>query len=43
VIEAGPGKVLAGLLKRIDRDREAVPAGTIDDIEKFLARRDGLN
>jgi [acyl-carrier-protein] S-malonyltransferase len=43
VIEAGPGKVLAGLLKRIDRDREAVPAGTLEDIEKFLARRDGLN
>ncbi len=43
VIEAGPGKVLAGLLKRIDRDREVSAAGTCDDLEKFLARRGGFN
>ncbi len=38
VIEAGPGKVLAGLMKRIDRSRQVEPAGSVEDLQKFLER-----
>jgi len=30
--EVGPGKVLAGLVKRIDRNAEVIPCGTWDEI-----------
>ena len=36
-LELGPGKVLTGLLRRIDRDAEGTPLGTADDLERFLA------
>lgn len=35
--EVGPGTVLGGLLKRIVPGSAAVPLGTADDVEKFLA------
>ncbi len=31
--EVGPGKVLAGLVKRIERDAEVIPCGSLADIE----------
>ena len=34
--ELGPGSVLSGLLKRIDRGAEAVTLGTAEEIEAFL-------
>lgn len=34
ILEIGPGKVLAGLVKRIAKEIEVVPVGTIDGIEK---------
>jgi len=34
-IEVGPGKVLSGLVKRIDRDAETAQCGTVADLEKF--------
>lgn len=37
VMEVGPGKVLAGLMRRIDTDRPVRTAGTAEDIEKLLA------
>ena len=36
LIEAGAGKVLTGLAKRIDRDITAVSLQTPGDIEDFL-------
>lgn len=35
-IELGPGSVLAGLLKRIDRDAHVTSIGTAADVESFL-------
>jgi [acyl-carrier-protein] S-malonyltransferase len=35
-IEAGSGKVLAGLVKRIDRDLKAISIQTPDDIDNFF-------
>lgn len=35
--EVGPGKVLAGLVKRIDRDAEVIACGTLADIEAARA------
>jgi [acyl-carrier-protein] S-malonyltransferase len=35
-IEVGPGSVLAGLLKRIDRAAESLTLGTAEEIETFL-------
>lgn len=32
--EVGPGKVLSGLLKRIDRSASCIPVGTIENLEK---------
>ncbi len=37
VIEAGPGKVLAGLMKRIDRARAVKTAGKADELKKLIA------
>ncbi|MBN2185504.1 MAG: ACP S-malonyltransferase [Candidatus Krumholzibacteriota bacterium] len=39
IIEAGPGRVLAGLMKRIDRSRTVESAGTVEDIQKLLERK----
>ena len=36
-IEAGPGTVLSGLLKRIIPGASAIPLGTADELERFLA------
>lgn len=36
ITEAGAGSVLAGLMKRIDKDIQAVSVGTPQDIEVFL-------
>ena len=41
VLEVGPGKVLAGLLKRIDASRTAESVGTAADLAKLLASRAG--
>ena len=37
VVECGPGKVLSGLVKRIDKAIEARPIGTPDDLAAALA------
>lgn len=37
VVECGPGKVLSGLVKRIDKAIEARPIGTSDDLAAALA------
>ena len=37
VAECGPGKVLAGLAKRIDKSLDARPLGTPADFESALA------
>ena len=36
-IEPGPGHVLSGLLRRIDRSLEGRPAGTVDQVEEVVA------
>jgi [acyl-carrier-protein] S-malonyltransferase len=36
-LEIGPGNVLSGLLKRILPGAAAVPLGTADEVEAFLA------
>jgi [acyl-carrier-protein] S-malonyltransferase len=36
-VEIGPGKVLAGLIRAIDRSTEAISVATPDDIEKLVA------
>ena len=36
-IEIGPGQVLTGLLKRIDRNVEALQAGTAEDMNRITA------
>jgi len=38
ILEVGPGKVLAGLLKRIDGSRSVENAGTAEELARFLAR-----
>jgi [acyl-carrier-protein] S-malonyltransferase len=35
-VEVGPGNVLAGLLKRIDKNMSALTAGTMQDLEKAV-------
>jgi len=37
-IEVGPGNVLTGLVKRIDRNTERLTVGTAADIEKYQAK-----
>jgi len=39
-VEIGPGKVLTGLLRRIDRDLSGVEVGKPEDVERF---REGLS
>ena len=36
LVEVGAGKVLSGLVRRINKDIQATPIGTPDDIEAFL-------
>jgi len=36
-LELGPGSVLAGLMKRIERDAEVASIGTADEVEAFLS------
>ncbi len=36
-IEAGPGRVLMGLVRRIDRQLKVIPVGTADQVAAFLA------
>ena len=36
-LEPGPGKVLTGLLRRIDREAKSTPLGTVVDVEAFMA------
>ncbi len=38
ILEAGPGRVLAGLMKRIDRTIKVLSAGTRDELERIVAR-----
>jgi [acyl-carrier-protein] S-malonyltransferase len=37
LVEAGPGKVLAGLTKRIEKSLGAIPVQTADDLDKAIA------
>jgi len=37
LVEAGPGKVLAGLSKRIEKSLDAIPVQTADDLDKAIA------
>jgi len=37
ILEMGPGKILAGLNKRIDKSMQGIPVQTVADIEKALA------
>jgi [acyl-carrier-protein] S-malonyltransferase len=37
ILEAGPGTVLAGLMKRIDRSRGVESAGTAEELERLIA------
>lgn len=39
--EVGAGKALSGMIKRINREITAYPAGTPEDIAKLLASREG--
>ncbi|RJP74925.1 MAG: [acyl-carrier-protein] S-malonyltransferase [Candidatus Zixiibacteriota bacterium] len=36
-VEAGPGQVLAGLVKRLARDAQILTAGTVDEVNKTVA------
>jgi [acyl-carrier-protein] S-malonyltransferase len=38
VVELGAGRVLAGLVKRIDRSLAAVSVGTPDDVAALMQR-----
>lgn len=42
-VECGPGKVLSGLIKRIDRNLECYPAGEPGALEKAVATLQGDN
>ncbi|MCK4235797.1 MAG: malonyl CoA-acyl carrier protein transacylase, partial [Candidatus Krumholzibacteria bacterium] len=37
VIEVGPGRVLKGLMRRIDRDRKVQSVGTSAELEELIA------
>jgi [acyl-carrier-protein] S-malonyltransferase len=34
-VEVGPGNVLTGLLRRIDRSAKAIPVGTLAGLQKL--------
>ena len=36
IVEIGAGKVLSGLVRRIDREMTGISVGTPEDIENFL-------
>jgi [acyl-carrier-protein] S-malonyltransferase len=36
-VEVGTGKVLCGLVRRIDRSATCFPAGTVETVEKVIA------
>ena len=36
IVEIGPGKVLSGLARRIDRDLTAISVSTPDDIDALV-------
>jgi [acyl-carrier-protein] S-malonyltransferase len=38
VVEIGAGRVLAGLVKRVDRTLSALSVGTTAEIEQLMAR-----
>jgi [acyl-carrier-protein] S-malonyltransferase len=38
ILEVGPGQVLSGLMKRIDRARTVEPVGTADQLAQFIER-----
>ncbi len=41
-VEVGTGKVLSGLVKRINREATCYPAGTVEEIERVIADLVGL-
>jgi len=38
ILEIGPGQVLSGLMKRIERDRKVEPVGTADQLAQVIER-----
>lgn len=40
-VEAGPGRTLCGLLRRIDRGLECMPCGDREGVQKVVARKKG--
>ena len=42
-IEIGPGKTLAGFMKRIDRDINVITVNTVEDLEKLASAVGGQN
>ena len=38
-IEVGPGRVLKGLARRIDKERTVETVGTAEELEKYVAPR----
>ena len=38
IVEIGPGKILTGMNKRINRDYNLLSVSNLDDIDKFLEK-----